>query len=90
MCAWCRYTQGRFERTHGHVLNGHTTEEEEGHRQFCLPKFAHTGLSRDPEVHQKVTTGSYKFKFESRSSTTRARFLQSLAFPDKAVQFQLS
>ena len=24
MCAWCRYTRGRFERTHGHVLNGHT------------------------------------------------------------------
>ena len=24
MCAWCRYTRGRFERTHGHVLNRHT------------------------------------------------------------------
>ena len=22
-CAWCRYTRGRFERTHGDVLNGH-------------------------------------------------------------------
>ena len=24
MCAWCRYTRGRFERTHGDVLNVHT------------------------------------------------------------------
>ena len=24
MCAWCRYTRGRFECTHGSVLNGHT------------------------------------------------------------------
>ena len=24
VCAWCRYTQGRFERTHGDVLSGHT------------------------------------------------------------------
>ena len=23
VCAWCRYTLGRFERTHGDVLNGH-------------------------------------------------------------------
>ena len=23
-CAWCRYTRGRFERTHGDVLNVHT------------------------------------------------------------------
>ena len=24
MCAWCRYTRGRFECAHGSVLNGHT------------------------------------------------------------------
>ena len=24
MCTWCRYTRGRFERTHGDFLNGHT------------------------------------------------------------------
>ena len=24
MCAWCRHTRGRFERTHGGVLNLHT------------------------------------------------------------------
>ena len=24
VCAWCQYTRGRFERTHGDVLSGHT------------------------------------------------------------------
>ena len=24
VCAWCRYTRGRFELTHGDVLSGHT------------------------------------------------------------------
>ena len=24
VCAWCRYTRGRFERTHGDMLIGHT------------------------------------------------------------------
>ena len=24
VCAWCPYTPGRFERTHGDVLSGHT------------------------------------------------------------------
>ena len=24
VCAWCWYTRGRFERTHGDVLSGHT------------------------------------------------------------------
>ena len=24
VCAWCRYKRGRFERTHGDVLSGHT------------------------------------------------------------------
>ena len=38
-----RYPRGRCERTHG----------EGNHRQFCLPKFAHLGLSRAPEVPQR-------------------------------------
>ena len=50
LCAWCRYTRGRFESTHGGFLDGHTGERREGggggegregHRQFCSPKFAH-------------------------------------------------
>ena len=44
MCAFCRHTRRRFERTHGDVLNAHTEERgerkgEAGHRQFCLPKW---------------------------------------------------
>ena len=38
--------------THGDVLNVHTGAG--GHRQFCLPKFAHVWLSRASEVHQKT------------------------------------
>ena len=44
MRAWCPYTRGRIESTHGGFLDGHTGErgerrrggrEEEGLRQFC-------------------------------------------------------
>ena len=51
VCAWCRDTRGRFERTHGDVLNVHTGAG--GHRQFCLPEFAHVWLSRVSEVHHR-------------------------------------
>ena len=61
------------------------TRRAGGHRQFCLPKFAHVWLSRASDVHQKKTLGSF-----NRLRTTRCRVLQSFAFPDKAVQFQLS
>ena len=42
----CVSTRGRFGRTHG--------GEGGCHRQFCLPKFAHIGLSRAPEVHKET------------------------------------
>ena len=62
MCAWCRHTRGRFERTHGDVLSGHT-EKGGNHRQFCLPKFAHIGLSRASfRGSPKATLGSYPFQ----------------------------
>ena len=33
----------------------HNTEHARWHRQFCLPKFAHVGLSLDPrEFHQRT------------------------------------
>ena len=53
MCAWCRYTRGRFERTHTETLWMDTRRAGVGHRQFCSPKFAHGELSRAPEVHQR-------------------------------------
>ena len=32
MCAWCQYTQGRFERTQGDVLNPHTHTRQDTQR----------------------------------------------------------
>ena len=52
-----------------------------GHRQFCLPKFAHVGLSRGPQVRQKKPLDLTHLRFESRSRTTRSRFLESFALP---------
>ena len=77
-----------LNRTHGDVLNPHTGAG--GHRQFCLPKFAHVRLSRASEVHERNFWIFPIFKCENRSRTTCPRILQSFAFPDKAVQFQLS
>ena len=53
------YTRKRFGWTHTEE-RGVRGEGKEGggRRQFCLPEFAHKGLSRAPEVHQ-VTAGSY-------------------------------
>ena len=51
MCAWCRYTRGRFECTHGERFFEAT---HGGRRQFCLPRTAHVEFSLGPrEVHQK-------------------------------------
>ena len=54
--------------------------EGEGHRQFCLPKFAHIGLSRASEVHRRNFWIFPIFKFENRLRTTRARFLLIIRF----------
>ena len=48
LCA--RTTRACVTYTWGRFLNGHTGGRR-GHRQFCLPKFAHVGLSRASEVH---------------------------------------
>ena len=65
MRAWCRYTRGRFERTHGGFLDGHTacmeTGREEGgrgcHRQFCLPRLVHVVITCS-RGSPKETSGS--------------------------------
>ena len=57
---------------------------------WSLPKIAHVGLSRASEVHHKKPLDLTHLRFENRSRTTRSRFLQSFAIPDKAVQVQLS
>ena len=50
----CFNTCARGASIHGDVLNVHTGGGGRwGHRQFCLPKFAHVGLSRVSEVQQR-------------------------------------
>ena len=49
MWTWCRYTRGRLKSTHGKRFES----THGGHRQFCLPRKAHVGLSRASEVHRK-------------------------------------
>ena len=80
-CAWCQCTRGRLESTHGKRFES----THGGHRQFCLPKFAHIGLSRAPEVHRKKPLDGIRFQFEKRSRITCSRVLQSFALPDEAV-----
>ena len=76
--------------TYTHKRTTHNTEHTRCHHQFCLPKFAHVGLSLDPRGSPKKPLDLTQFKFEKRSRTTCSRFLQSFALPDKAFQFQQS
>ena len=46
-----------------------------GRRQFRLPKFAHVGLSRASDVHQKKPLNLAHFQFENKSNTARSGFL---------------
>ena len=46
MCAWCRHTQGRFECTHGGVLNVYTVLFS---RFFTVPQ--HTNTQHDHQQH---------------------------------------
>ena len=99
MRAWCRYTRGRFERTHGGFLDGHTacmeTGREEGrergrgcHRQFCLPRLVHVVITCS-RGSPKETSGCYKFQgLRTGREQHVPRVLRSFAIPDKAVQFQ--
>ena len=73
MCAWCRHTRGRFERTHGHFLNPHTGSRGSSPvlpTKIC-PRTVITCFRGSPK---KLFDLSH-FQFESRSRTTRARFL---------------
>ena len=83
MCAWCRYTRGRIERTHGGVLSGHT----ESSPVLLTKKSPRTVLTCTREVHQKERKNlTHFFEFgRSASRTTCSRFLQSFPLPDEAV-----
>ena len=60
MCSCCQYTRGRFERTHGDVLSGHTgffsvshTTHHTPHRTHTTPQ--HTTATR-PQHHTETGT----------------------------------
>ena len=91
MRAWCRYTRGRFESTHGGFSYGHTGERGGGVTVSSAYQEKPTKSSHlAPQVHRKKPLDLTHSKFENRSRTTRSRVLQSFAFPDERVQFQQS
>ena len=59
VCAWCRYKRGRFERTHGDVLSGHTgffqcaTPHTTHHTHHTTPQ--HTTPHGDRETQRQKT-----------------------------------
>ena len=90
----CFSACARVAGIHGDVLNLHTeaflSPHTGGRRQFCLPKFAHVGLSLDPRGPPKKPLDLTRFQLENRSRTSCSRFLKSFALPDEAVQLQLT
>ena len=49
VCAWCRYTRGRFERTHGDVLSGDTEFRSVSHTN------THTLTHTTHTIHNTTT-----------------------------------
>ena len=62
VCAWCRYTRGRFERTHGDVFSGHTG--------FSA---CHTHTPRPQRQTQHNTTTRPQHHTETETETDRDR-----------------
>ena len=100
-CVWCPrvYVQKhlRVYVQNASVCTGTTPahgggrgEGRAGHRQFCLPKFAHVRLSLDPRGSPKKPLVLTHSRSENRSRTTRSRVLQSFALPDEPVHCQQS
>ena len=65
----------RVAGIHGDFLNLHTEAflslHTGGRRQFCLPKFAHVGLSLDPRGPPKKPLDLTLFTFENTKDTRR-------------------
>ena len=71
MCAWCQHTLGRFERTHGDVLSGHTgffsVSHTTPHRTHTTPqhKTQHTTTH-----HNNTTTAPHDSRERQRQRET--------------------
>ena len=66
VCAWCRYTRGRFGRTHGDVFSGHTG--------FSA---CHTHTPRPQRHTQHNTTTRPQHHTETETETDRDRQRQT-------------
>ena len=57
MCAWCRYTRGRFQRTHGDVLSGQTEFRSVSHTNTHINTHnTHTTTQHNTTQHITTTT----------------------------------
>ena len=79
MCAWCRFTRGRFARTHGDVLNVHTGFVRVSHH---TPHRTHTTTqdtrhNNTPQSHDHITTPTHP-----QHSTPTHHTLKSYPFKD--------
>ena len=63
VCAWCRYKRGRFERTHGDVLSGHT-----GFFQCATPHTTHHHTTQN-NTQQHTETETDRDRQRQRKKT---------------------
>ena len=68
--------------TQQHTTTHKTQDTRQHTTQHSSPKFAHVGLLRASEVHQKKPLDLTHSRFENRSRTRCCRFLQSFALPE--------
>ena len=97
MCAWCQYTRGHFERTHGG--RGRGGQRDTPHRHSTQHTTTHkTQHTREHNTaYQNLPTQGYHvlqrftkskhwilnvFSLKNRSRTTCCRFLRSFAVPE--------
>ena len=77
VCAWCRYKRGRFERTHGDVLSGHTgffqcATTQHRTTQNNTQQHTETETDRDRGRRQRKKTGTEReSKTEEESQDKR-------------------
>ena len=65
VCAWCRYKRGRFERTHGDVLSGHT-----GFFQCATPHTTHHHTTQN-NTQQHTETETDRDRQRQRKKTEK-------------------
>ena len=66
VCAWCWYTRGRFERTHGDVLSGHT-----GFRSVSHTTHTHMNTHTTPQNNTNTTQHNTAQHNTTQHNTTR-------------------